>query len=216
MSLTGIWESEGIQTDVIIFRNKFKVFRGRSGEAAKTVSDERCYGVLSYEITRLITDGDRIAAESKSNVVGLDGVINQVIAPVLSLRWARIAAEMLKTGAVAADYMSYEKTEDEMRARGYTGRTLCPFYMPDTIGFHILTGFAGYAIAQVEQFAAVQGKIESCLTARGYAWLADKTTWRAPDGSIWDEKAQDWSAADHLRSVPGQSGGGWSETHHKS
>lgn len=195
------WSTEGLKTDSLIFNKKFKVYRGRAFGDGKNVSEERCYGVLSYEITRYITAD--VAAVGA--LVGMDGDINQIIAPLLSLEWARVAAQLLESGLSApAGIFSYEEIEREMRGRGYDGVTLCPFYMPDTIGFYVMKNVGGYTTAEMEDFAAFKGAIESYLVAQGFIWLPQQTTWKSPDGALWNEKEQEWdlsgdsSAAKHI------------------
>ena len=185
MVLTGIWITEGEKIDALVFSKKFKVHRGKVSEDVSSVKNEKCFGVLCYETG--------LASEEYFGLVGgVDSMISDIIAPLLSLKWARIVVDMMEEGLFPATYHSWEAIEKELRRRGYDGTTLCPFYMPDVVGFYVLKGISDYTTAQIEDFAATEGAIENYLTGKGYKWLPDKTTWQNSQGNLWDRKNQIW------------------------
>jgi hypothetical protein len=193
MTATGIWTTEGIKTDTLVFSKKFKIYRGKCSEDVSCVKNQKCYGVLFYERNRGGNEYFSLTEnEYLSLVDGIEGKISDIIAPLLSLEWARVVVDMMEEGLFPASFSSWQDIEKEIRRRGYDGITLCPFYMPDTVGFYVMEKGTHYTTAQIEEFAATEGWIESFLTYKGYKWIPEKTTWRNPQGSLWDEENQNW------------------------
>ena len=185
MVLTGIWTTEGEKIDALVFSKKFKIHRGKVSEDVSSVKNEKCFGVLCYE--------KGLAGNKYSGLVGgTDSTISDIIAPLLSLEWARIVVNMMEEGLFPVSSHSWEAIEKELRRRKYDGITLCPYYMPDVVGFYVLKNISNYTTAQIEDSAATEGAIENYLIGKGYKWLPDTTTWQNPQGNLWDRRNQTW------------------------
>ena len=197
MYLPIIWESEGTETDKLVFQKRFKIYRGHAQPDTRRVTEEACYGILYYEPTsHLPMLADETARRDFQRVfAGIVGIINEIVAPVLTLYWAQEIVEMMEQGLFRASYLSCISIEDELRRRGYDGDTICPFHTADTIGFQIMAKISSLTIPEIEELAAVEGRIETYLKNRGFVWLKEFNTWQNASGNLWNRREEAWNVA---------------------
>lgn len=194
MILPTIWCSEGKKIDALIFQNEFKLYRGQVKTDTPNVRSEECFGVLYYERTPQLKRAAAKSAVSPSKSVLFDvvGIIKEIVPPILSCDWAKMVIEMLEQGMFRPSEMSCLQIEDELRRRGYEGATICTFNVADLIGFHIMKNISSLPIVQIEEFASVDGRIESYLKNKGYRWLPDISNWQNAEGALWNRHAETW------------------------